>query len=313
MKIDNKSICTKADMEVADLMSNGGYLQDEQAEDFVLDMIEEAMVLKLIKVIGTKSHTKTIDKVGINGWVLKPGTSGHALAEADRSEPTTDQVILNTHLMKGEIRLSYETLEDNIEGKKFQSTVKKMMAEHVAIDMDRAVVNADDSGATGTILDLFDGMLASATTHVVNGNNVSINKGMLRDAIKMMPSRYNRSKSKQKLLTSDDAETDYRDYLSDRIGQVSDKFLEGTAPVYYNGRPMIPIPTFPDDLGVGSDTTNILLMDPKNALWGVWRKIMFETDRDIVAGKWIMVASVRAGFVYEEEDAVVKVENVKTQ
>ena len=311
--INNKSICAKADLEVSDLMANGGYLQDEQAERFVLKMIEESVILKMIKVMGMKSHTKTIDKVGIDGWVLKPGTSGHALAEADRTTPVTENVVLNTHLMKGEIRLSYETLEDNIEGKKFKSTVTNMMAEHVALDMDKAAVNADSTGATGTILDMFDGMLASATSHIVNGNNVSINKGMLRDDVKAMQSRYNRLKQKQKFLTSDDADTDYRDYLSDRIGQVSDKFLEGTAPVYYNGRAMIPVPVFPDNLGVGADTTNILLTDPKNAVWGVWRKVMFETDKDITAGKWIMVATVRTGFVWEEEDAVVKVINVKTQ
>jgi hypothetical protein len=311
--INNKTICAKADLEVADLIGTGGYLQAEQADKFVKKMIEESVVLKMIKVIGMKSHTKLIDKIGINGWVLKPGVSGHALPEADRTVPTSEQVNLATHLMKGEIRLHYETLEDNIEGGTFKNTVMQMMAEHVALDMDKVAVNGDTTGTTGTVLDLMDGMLKGATSHIVNGNNVSIHKGMLRDAVKAMPSRYNRLKTKQKFLTSDDAETDYRDYLSDRIGQVSDKFLEGTAPVYYNGRAMIPVPVFPDNLGAGTDTTNILLTDPKNALWGFWRKVMFETDKDISAGQWIMVASVRAGFVWSEEDAVVKVTNVKTQ
>lgn len=311
--ITNKSIMAKADMEVADLIADGGYLQDEQSEKFVLKIIEEAVVLKMIQVIGTKSHTKLIDKVGIDGWVLHPGVSGSALAAADRTKPTTEQVTLTTHLMKGEIRLNDEVLEDNIEGGQFKQTVMKKMAAHVALDMDRVAVNGDTAGATGTVLDLIDGMLKSATSHVVNGGTVPIHKGMLKQAIKAMPSQYNRNRMKQRFMTSEDAETDYRDYLADRATVLGDKFLEADAPTRYGGRAILPIPVFPDNLGLGTDCTNVVLTDPKNAVWGVWRKVRIETDRDITTGEWIMVATVRAGFVYEEEDAVVKVINVKTQ
>jgi hypothetical protein len=311
--ITNKSIMAKADMEVSDLIADGGYLQDEQAERFVMKMIEEAVVLKLIQVVGMKSHTKLIDKVGISGWVLRPGTSGAALAKEDRVKPTTEQVTLNTHLMKAEIRLNEEVLEDNIEGGQFKNTVMRMMAEHIALDMDKVVVNGDTSGATGTILDLMDGMLVSATSHIVNGGTVPIHKGMLKDGIKAMPSAYNRKKAAQRFLTSEDAEIDYRDYLADRATTLGDKFIEGDAPVKYGNRPILPVPVFPDNLGAGTNCTNILLTDPKNAMWGVWRKVKVQTDQDITTGEWIMVTTLRAGFVWQEEDAVVKVINVRTQ
>jgi HK97 family phage major capsid protein len=239
--------------------------------------------------------------------------SGAALAAADRSRPVTEQETLTTHLMKGEIRLNDEVLEDNIEGGKFKSTVMKLMAEHVALDMDRVAVNGDTAGATGTVLDLVDGMLKLATSHIVNGGTVPIHKGMLKAAIKEMPSEYNRNRTAQRFMTSEDAETDYRDYLADRATVLGDKFLEADAPTRYGGRAILPVPVFPDNLGGGFNCTNILLTDPKNAVWGVWRKVRVETDRDITTGEWIMVATVRAGFVYQEEDAVVKVINVRTQ
>lgn len=311
--ITNKSIMAKADMEVSDLIADGGYLQDEQAEQFIMKIIKEATVLKLIKVMGLKSHTKLIDKVGINGFVLRPGTSGAALTAAERVKPTTEQHELTTTLMKGEIRLNDEVLEDNLEGGQFKSTVMKMMAEHVALDMDNIAVNGDTSGATGTVLDLIDGMLVSATDHIVNGGNVAINKGILKNAIKAMPSQYNRMRSKQRFLTSEDAEVDYRDYLADRATVLGDKFVEGEDAVRYGGRPILPVPVFPDNLGVGTNATNMLLLDPKNAVWGVWRKVRVETDRDITTGEWIMVTTVRAGFTYIEKDAVVKVTNIVTQ
>lgn len=309
----NLTIMQKADMEVADLITDGGYLQDEQANRFIVDVIKESVMLKMLDVRGLKSYTQLIDRVGIDGYVLKPGTSGHALPQADRSKPTTDQVTLNTHLMKGEVRLNDEVLEDNIEGGTFKQTVMAMMSEHIALDMDDLVVNGDSTGTTGTILDLLDGLLASATSHVVNAGTVPLAKSHLKAAIKDMPSRWNRFKRNQRFFTSEDCEIDYRDYIADRGTVLGDKYLMDDIPVRYGSRPIIPVPVFPDNLGAGLDSTNVLLMDPKLGRWGVWRKVKVETDRDITTGEWIMVASVRAGFQYRDEDGVVKIINVKTQ
>jgi len=308
----NRTLMEKADMQVADLISDGGYLQDEQANKFVVDLIKESVVLKMIDVRGLKSHTQLIDKIGIDGRVLRPGTSGHALPEADRVKPTTDQVTLTTKLMKGEIRLNDELLEDNIEGGTFKTTITGMMSEHVALDMDFLAVNGDTASAD-PFTALFDGMLKLATSHVVNAGGVPLTKAHLKAAIKAMPSQYNRMKAAQRFLTSEDAELDYRDYIADRGTVLGDKYLMDEAPVKYGSRPILPVPVFPDDLGAPSVHTNVLLLDPKMARWGIWRKVRVETDRDITTGEWIMVVTVRAGFQYKEEDAVVKIINVKTQ
>lgn len=312
MTISNKTIMAKADMEVADLIADGGYLQSQQAEAFLVDVIKESTMLRRVNVQTTKSHTKLIGKVGINGRVLRPGTSGHALAAGDRAKPTTDEVTLYTHLMKAEIRLNDEVLEDNIESGKFKNTVMSMMAEHVAQDSDDLLVNGDTT-STDPLLALFDGMIASATTNIVNGGGNPIAKSMLKDAIKAMPSQYNRMKASQQFLTSEDAQIDYHDYLADRATALGDKNIQDDSLDKYGSRPIVPVPVFPDDLGGGNDETNILLMDPKEAIWGVWRNIRVETDRDITTGEWIMVASMRAGFIYQREDAVVKVIGVQTQ
>lgn len=309
----NKTLMQKADLEVSDLIADGGYLQDEESEKFVKDLIKQSVILKMINVQGLKSHTKILNKVGIDGMVLRPGTSGQALHVADRVKPVTDDVTITTKLMKGEIRLNDEVLEDNIEGGKFKQTVMSMMSEQVALDMDNIAVNGDTAGATGTVLDLIDGMLVKATSHIVNAGVAPIAKSFLKTAVKAMPSQYNRKRKQQRFLTSEDAETDYRDYLSDRATVLGDKFMMDEAPIRYGSRPILPVPIFPDNLGIASDCTNVLLLDPKNAVWGVWRKIKVETDRDITTGEWIMVVTLRSGFEYQEEDAVVKITNIQTQ
>lgn len=311
MTTPNKQIMQKADMEVSDLIADGGYLQPEQAARFVKDLIKESVVLKLIDVSGTKSHTKLIDKVGISGRVLRPGNSGVALSESERTKPSTDQVELQTHLMKGQINLTDELIEDNIEAGTFKTTVMQLMSEAVAFDMDFLVVNGDTSSAD-PFLALLDGMLVSAVSHTVSGGTNPLAKSYLKEALKSMPSQYNRTKARQRFLTSENAEIDYRDYLSDRGTELGDKHIQDDAPVRYGNRPILGIPSFPEDLGVGNNETNVLLLDPKNASWGVWRKVRVETGRDIEKGEWIMVVTVRAGFVYKEEDAVVKITGIST-
>lgn len=313
MKKNQKYLQTfaKADLEVADLISDGGYLLADQAKKFIIDMIKESVVLKAIKVEGIKSHTKILPKVGLDGRVLRPGTSGQALSLDDRAKPVTDQVTVNTSLMKGEIDLPAETVEDNIEQGTFRNTVMQMMAEQVSLDMDELVVNGDTS-STDDFLALLDGMIVSATTHTVAAGTNPIQKEYLKRALKAMPSQYNRG-NKQEFWTSEDAETDYRDYLANRIGVVGDKMLEGEEPIRYIKRPLMSIPVFPDNLGVGTDETVILLLDPKNAYLGIWREVKFETDYDTRAGVWYAVVTVRAGFNYVEEDAVVKVTGIQTQ
>jgi HK97 family phage major capsid protein len=307
----NKQLMEKADIAVSDLIADGGYLQPEQATAFIVNLIKQSVVLSMIDVRALRSHTQLIDKVGINGRVLRPGVSGAALAAADRAKPTTDQTTLNTVLMKGEIRLNDEVLEDNIEGGNFKQTVMDMMAEHVGIDMEDLAVNGDTLSAD-PLLALQDGMLKTASVHVVDAGNVYISKTHFKDAIKAMPSQWNRNKASHVFLTSEDCETDFRDYLADRATPLGDQQVQGDAPLRPYNRPLIPVPVFPDNIGTGSHCTNVLLTDPKNARWGIWRRVRVETDRDITSGEWIMVVTVRAGFQWRERDAVVKVINVRT-
>jgi hypothetical protein len=71
------------------------------------------------------------------------------------------------------------------------------------------------------------------------------------------------------------------------------------------------VPLFPENLGTGSNCTNILLTDPKNINIGVWRNIRIETDKDISEGVLIIVATLRFDVKYAEETAVVKAINTK--
>ena len=114
-----------------------------------------------------------------------------------------------------------------------------------------------------------------------------------------------------RFVTSFDSETDYRDSLADRATAVGDRFLLEGVPATYSGIPMVGVPVFPENLGGGNDETEMLLLDPKNVNVGFWRRIEWESDKDIVAGELIIVVSLRMDVKFAFEPAVVKVINLK--
>lgn len=305
---DNRTLIEKADMALSDLLT-GGELVPAQAKKFIRLLIKESVVMPMATVRPMKSKKQLLEKIRFNQRVLRSGSEATALGTAERAKPDTSKVEMDAKLFKAEVHLNNEVLEDNIEQGSLKQTVMELMGEAIARDMDEILVQGDTSSGDSFLAN-FDGLLAAATSNVVAGGSAAIDKTMLKAMIKLMPSEFIRNKRRLKFLTSIDAEVDYRDTLSERATVVGDRFLMEDAPVAYSGIPVMDVPLFPEDLGGGSNETNILLLDPKNIAVGVWRKITVETDKDISAGVLKIVASIRFDFKYVEETAVVKTTGV---
>lgn len=301
---DNKTILEKADMALSDL-TTGGLLVPEQAQRFIRILIDEAKVMRLATVTPMKSHTQEVSSIRFANRILRAGAEATAMPIGDRAVPQTGKVDLVAKLFKAQVNISYETLEDNIEQDTLKQTIMQLMGEAIARDLDEILVQGDTTSAD-TFLAQFDGILRSATSNVVNAGGVPLTKTVLRDMLKAMPSPFLRNRDSLRFLTSVDAEIDYRDSLSNRMTNTGDRALDGMAPVGYGGVPVIDVPLFPENLGAGTNETNVLLLDPKNINVGIWRQIQIETDKDIQAGQVIIVVTMRADMKYIEETAVVK-------
>ena len=303
--MDNRTLLEKADMALSDLLS-GGDLVSAQAKKFIRLLIQESVILQLASVRPMKSKKQLIEKIRFGSRILRAGSEATPLSTGDRVKPDTSKVELDAKLFKAEVHLNNEVLEDNIEQGSLRQTVMELMGEAISRDMDEVIVQGD-TGSADSFLAQFDGMLAAATSNLVPGGGNALASDDLKGAIKAMPSEYIRNKKKLRFLTSVDAETDYRDTLSQRDTVAGDKFLENDAPIMYSGIPLLDVPLFPENLGGGNNETNVILTDPKNIAVGIWRKITMETDKDISAGVLKIVASLRFDFKYVEETAVVKV------
>lgn len=307
---DNRTLLAKADLALSDLTGSGGLLQPAQAAKFMRIMIKASKVLGLSTVVPMRSPIQLIEKIRFGGRILRAGTEATALPAGQRAKPDLGKVQLQAQLFKAEVRLDNEVLEDSIEKGELRQTIMQLMAEAIARDTEEVVVSGDTASGDPFLAKL-DGILKQATSHVVDCASATPNKTQFRDMLKAMPNEFLRDKKSLRFFTSVNSEIAYRDSLSDRIGAVSDKYLEEDAVPSYSGVPIVDVPLFPENIGAGSICTDHILTDPKNINVGIWRNIRIETDKLVSEGVLLIVATLRMDVKYAEENAVVKAINVK--
>lgn len=302
----------KADIAVADLTANnGGLLLPAPAKQFIQDMIVRSTLMPLATVKPMTAQNDVIPRIGFGEQVLHPSQEATALPAADRSKPTFSGTPISTKEFKGEVRIPDAVLEDNIERDGLKSTVMQLMSKAVARDLENLAVNGD-TASSNDLLRQFNGALKLAQSHVVDAGSAMLNRSVLKDMIKSLPQVYKDDRRSMTFLTSTNATLDLADNLGNRQTPGGDNLVFDGDMVKYQGIPVRDVAMMPDNLGIGANTTNVLLLNPKNLTIGIWRDIRIETARDISSGVTIIVVTIRIGVQYALEDAIVKATNVKT-
>lgn len=310
--LDNNTILQKADLALSDITTDGGLLQPAQAQKFMRILIKEAVVLKLATVVPMRSPKQLIEKIQFGSRILRAGNEATALPVADRAKPDTSEVELDAKLFKAEVRLNNEVLEDSIERGQLRQTIMQLMAERIATDMDECLVQSNTSSTDPFLSRLGQGgLFQQAVSQVVDAGTTFTTKQTFHSMIKAMPSQFQRNKKDLRFLTSIQSELDYRDSLAERATVGGDKWISEDVPVLYTGIPIVPVPLFPENLGSGTNTTDVILTDPRNINVGIWRNIRVETDKLVSEGVLIIVATLRFDMKFAHEPAVVKSINVR--
>ncbi len=306
----NRTLLEKADLALADLTAGGGVLLPAQAQKFMRLLIKQSVLMQMATVVPMASPKHQIAKIKFGSRILRRGSEATALPVADRSRPDMSYLELDAQLVKAEVHLSDEVLEDNIERGELRQTILEMIAEAAGRDMEEVIINGDTASADPFLATL-DGLLKQATSHIVDAGGVALSKNFLRDLLKSLPNEYLRDKKQMAFLTSVDAELDYRNSLADRATVGGDRFIEEDAPALYSGVPVKPVPLFPENLGPGGNRTVALLCNPKNVHVGIWRQIRLESFRDVSAGVLRVVATMRFDARFAEEAGVAKLINIQ--
>lgn len=319
----NSSLLRKADLAMADLTANGGELSPEQGASFIRKLIKMPTLIKLCRVVEMTAPKRKINKIGFGSRILRKAVSGTALTQNQRSKPTTEQIQLDTKEQIAEVRLPYDVLEDNIERATaanneasnagpggLRQTIIDLIAERAALDMEELALLADTDYTNGSdqddedYLSQLDGWIARGEDdgNVSDANGATISKAVFKNALKTMPTQYQRNKAALHHFVSVNNETEYRDTLADRGTALGDNMVQGAGPVYAYGSPVTPVALMPE--------VNGIFTDPLNLIFGIQRQVSMEYDKDITARVYIIVLTCRLDFQIEEPEAMVLTENI---
>lgn len=305
MPSENRTLLRKAELAVADFTS-GGVLQPQQADKFIRLAIKEPVLLKMVNVTPMNGYKEERDKIRFANRVLRAGTEGTPLANADWAKPSLSMYELNAQLFKAEVRLTDEVLEDQIERGAFRETLMQDLSAAVGRDMEYVAVQGDTTNAD-PVLKKLDGIIKQISTYQVNGGSNKLSKAYLRDMLRMMPDEFAQD-ANLAYFTNRQARLDYRDSLADRATGLGDLMIQTQSTTKYSDIPVYSVPEFPVDL---SSNTYVILGNPQAITVGVLRKMRLKVQEDISAGVVIIVITVRFDVKLVEELAFVKAYDIK--
>lgn len=322
----------KATLSTSDLTggTDGGLLSNDQAMEFLRVAIDYTAILPLCRVEFSKAPSFEVPRLSFGSRVLKPGTEGSRLADGDRVKPSTGLMTLATVLLRGEVPVSDEVFEDNVEKDKLADTIMTMVAQAVGRDIEELMIKGDSARDTGggedAYLDLIDGLVKRFQAATPAGQKLDMSAGgapttydeMLGQALQKMPARYRRNVSDLKFFLPVLHTDGYEKSLSGRGTALGDKtVIEGLkASLAYRGIQTIPVPIM-----TGTDLINAasvdydkfgLLTDPKNIVAGFHREVKIEKWRDPREGATSFVPSVRFDVDIADPNGTVLIHDIPT-
>lgn len=321
--MENKELIKKADIAIADLATDGGLLEPQQANTFIRTLIKQPTILSVIRSVEMRNPTMKIPKIQFGSRVLRAApATGTALAAGDRSAPQTDQIELTSKEVIAEIRLPYDVIEDNVErGNLGQDSdggggtpasggmvglVNTLLSQAVARDLEELAILGDVTTVGDAYLALTDGFIKSLTTggNVVNHGALPVDRSMFKKGLQAIPPQFHRERPNMRHFLSVNNEIDYRDTLAARDSQLGDQNIQQFNPVFGFGVPVQPVQLMPETAG--------MLGHPLNFIFGIQRAVSMEYEKLISERVYKIVITARIDFEVEETEASAVYSNIDT-
>jgi hypothetical protein len=248
--------------------------------------------------------------------ILRVGVEAERVASGDRVQPLTGLVTLSTNLFKGEVPVSDEMFEDNIEREALADTIMVMIAEACGRDVEEYAIKNDTDrvagdGADFGVLSQFDGLIAQFQTglpasHKVDASGIGSYDSLFKSMIRALPARYRRDPTALRFYVPVKHGDGYQSELAGRGTPLGDtNVIENLRlKLAFRGVPVVPIP-----LMTGVSTINgaeidydsfVMLTHPLNLYVGWHRRIRVERFRDPREGATSFLPTLRFDVKYAD-------------
>ena len=298
----------------------GGVLAPQQSSRLIRLLRYPPTLLRLVRLVPMKSPNDRLDRITFGSRILHAGTENTNLTASLQAKPDMSKVEMSAELFKAEIHLTYEVLQDTIEGgqnvrgNRLENTVISLISARLAEDMEDLMVNSDSSdGSLHADYQKLDGLLVLAEDqNTYDHSGAAVSKAAFKAGHKALPKQYRRNKKALGFFTGCDTEIEWADELADRATSNADNVAWGDKAVTYAyGMPVVPVSSMPEESGASSNLGKVLHTHPKNAICGVWRNFFFDFDKDVRAGALIVVVSLRFDVAFEQVEGAMVISNMK--
>jgi len=303
MALSNAELLKKAIFTSDDLGdATEAPLSVEQVKVFLRLAITPQVMLPEVRNVFSKAAKWEESKIDFSNRIMRPGTQGERLSSANRVKPGTDKVEISTTLIRGEVPISDEALEDQVEQAGFANTLTAMIADAVGRDVEELLVNGDTTSGT-PYLALFDGWIELATD--ANGYDATADGQDYQEVMKTLllsvDDKYKRDTANMRFYVPMRLMELYRDILSARGTPLGDLHLEGSRDLMYQGYKLVGVPL----MAVSGNASDILFTHRQNLYAGWQRAIRLESFRDPREGgtSFCVTARVDAKIGHTVDDA----------
>lgn len=294
-----KAVMTTADFDT----ETTAPLTIEQVDEFLKIAITPQVMLPEVRPVKSSASKWQESKIDFSSRILYPGAEAERLVFEKRTKGTTGKVEMSTVLVKGEVPISDEVMEDNVERAGFGDTIVGMVAEATGRDLEELFLQGDTDDSqikhlegVETYLRMLDGWVKQALG--VTGNTYDATadgkdyQKIFSYLIKILPPRFQRDIANMRFYVPLTLEQDYRDQLAARMTGLGDALLEGDRPVKHQSIQIKGVPLFP----IITDTPDkswIFLTHRLNCYAGFRREIKLETFRDPREGATSFIVTAR--------------------
>ncbi len=283
MTISIEELLRKASMTTADFGGAGeAPLTYEQVDQFVRLAVNPQVMLPEVRTVRSSAAKWQESKLDFSGArIMKPGTEGTELASGDRVKPSTGIVEIDTVLIRGQVPISDEALEDQVERAGFADTLTATIAEATGRDVEELFIMGD-TGSGDTYLALQHGWIKLAQGAGGNvfaaGGEAQDYQAIFRQLLTLLPDRFKRDLPNMRFYVPTRLLEKYRDAIAGRGTALGDAILMGTGELRYQGILIVGVPLIA--ITAGSPDTSYVLLTHKQNLYAGWRRqITLEVDR----------------------------------
>lgn len=256
MGITNEQLVEKA-IVTTDAIASAGKLNTEQFLQFLDYVVDETALKNNARVVTFDAESLEISKIGIGTRAAVP--KSEAKDPGVRRGVSTSKVTLTPKEIMVPIEVSDTFVDVNLVGASVEDTIMRIFATQLGNDLEELYISGNTDGHARLENSIYEGGSSSLyvsdsflalqdgwqelgeSGNIVDAAGANIGLSIFSEALKALPTKYRRNKSRLRWFMSPDLAQNYMEKLSTRSDVVGSNAVSGNGVAPF-GIPIVEVP-----------------------------------------------------------------------